>query len=308
MTHCEDTMMVIFSFIVLSLVLGFIILLSNHDDTPPQSEFERNAALLRQNIEDAVHYSYTNQTGDKSLLILSGQGGTSSHPFNQMSFDQQRLYFVRLIQLFNEMPFEWQYLHIVRLILDHGQPRADRTGTGTLAIFSPPQIRVDLSRGVFPLLTTKRVGFRLIAEELLWMISGCTDAKVLDAKGVKIWNDNGTREFLDNLGFYARKEGDLGPIYGFQWRHAGAEYVDCETDYRGKGFDQLADVINKIRNKPTDRRIMMSAWNVKGICSVCFVINWICTKMRSRNRPSTDGAPAMPRALPVLCVHTKIVV
>jgi len=79
--------------------------------------------------------------------------------------------------------------------------------------------------------------------------------------GVKIWEGNGSRAYLDKIGLTERAEGDLGPVYGFQWRHFGAEYVDCNTDYSGQGVDQLADVIHKLKNNPYDRRIIMSAWN-----------------------------------------------
>jgi len=159
---------------------------------------------------------------------------------------------------------EYQYLNLIRDIINTCQRRSDRTGTGTLSIFAPPQFRFSLKDGVFPLLTTKRVPFRTVAEELLWFIRGDTNANNLSCKGVKIWDANGSRECLDGLGFTDRKEGDLGPIYGFQWRHFGAVYVDCDTDYTGKGVDQLKQVIDKIKNNPTDRRIILSAWNPAG--------------------------------------------
>jgi len=97
------------------------------------------------------------------------------------------------------------------------------------------------------------------------MISGDTDAKHLSEKGVKIWDGNASREYLDKVGLNHHEEGDLGPVYGFQWRHFGAEYIDCKTDYTGKGVDQLKEVIHKIKTNPTDRRIIMSAWNPKDI-------------------------------------------
>ncbi|KAJ1650135.1 Thymidylate synthase [Dispira simplex] len=156
---------------------------------------------------------------------------------------------------------ERQYLDLVAHILQHGEKRPDRTGTGTLAVFAPPQLRFDLTNGCLPLLTTKRVFFRGVLEELLWFIKGDTNGKTLSAKGVKIWDGNGSREFLDRVGLSHREEGDLGPIYGWQWRHFGAQYVDCHTDYTGQGVDQLQRVIDTIRNNPTDRRMIVSAWN-----------------------------------------------
>lgn len=93
-----------------------------------------------------------------------------------------------------------------------------------------------LDTDVFPLLTTKRVFWRAVVEELLWFIKGSTNSKDLANKDVHIWNENGSRAFLDSCGFTDREEGDLGPIYGFQWRHFGAEYKDMHTDYTGQGI------------------------------------------------------------------------
>lgn len=109
---------------------------------------------------------------------------------------------------------ERQYLSLVEEILTKGLEKSDRTGTGTKSIFGA-QMRFDLKEGL-PLLTTKRVYFKGVLEELLWFISGNTNANELNKVGVKIWNPNGTREFLDKCGLFQREQGDLGPIYGFQ--------------------------------------------------------------------------------------------
>lgn len=155
---------------------------------------------------------------------------------------------------------ECQYLNLVKTIIQKGNVKGDRTGTGTHSIFGA-QMRFSLKDGTFPLLTTKRVFMRGITEELLWFIRGSTSAKELKEKKVNIWEGNSSRQFLDSCGFTDREEGDLGPVYGFQWRHFGAEYVDMHTDYTNKGIDQLKDVIDKIKNRPDDRRILMCAWN-----------------------------------------------
>ncbi|CAF2507606.1 unnamed protein product [Rotaria sp. Silwood2] len=160
---------------------------------------------------------------------------------------------------------EKQYLNLVKEIIEKGVKKSDRTGIGTLSIFGPTNMRFNLRNGRFPLLTTKRVFWRGVVEELLWIISGKTDANILDEKNVKIWNDNGTREFLDKLGFTKRQEGDLGPIYGFQWRHCGAKYIDCKTDYTDQGIDQLAQLIHMIKTDPDSRRLVLCAWNVSQI-------------------------------------------
>lgn len=155
---------------------------------------------------------------------------------------------------------EIQYLDLIKKILKEGNYRSDRTGTGTIGFFGT-QMRFSLADQTFPLLTTKRTFYRGILEELLWFIKGDTNANHLKDKNIHIWDGNGSREFLDSLGFEAREEGDLGPVYGFQWRHFGAKYVDMHTDYTGQGYDQLQKVIDTLRNNPTDRRIIMSAWN-----------------------------------------------
>lgn len=140
-----------------------------------------------------------------------------------------------------------------------------RTGTGTYSIFAPPQLKFTLSKPdgalILPLLTTKRVFLRAVIGELLWFVSGSTSSLPLSAQGIKIWDGNGSRAFLDSVGLSHRAEGDLGPVYGFQWRHFGAVYKDAETDYTGQGVDQLAEVIQKLKTNPYDRRIIMSAWN-----------------------------------------------
>ena len=160
---------------------------------------------------------------------------------------------------------EYQYLNLIRNVLDTGEVRADRTGTGTISIFAPPSFRFSLSDSTLPLLTTKRTFLRGIVEELIWFINGSTDSIVLSEKGIKIWDGNGSKAFLESRGLGHRREGDLGPVYGFQWRHFGAEYKDCDSDYGGKGVDQLKECIEKIKTNPTDRRIILSAWNPKGV-------------------------------------------
>ncbi|XP_055525661.1 thymidylate synthase [Wyeomyia smithii] len=155
---------------------------------------------------------------------------------------------------------EKQYLDLIRKVLNYGKRRIDRTGVGTLSCFGA-QMRFNLRNNTMPLLTTKRVFFRGVAEELLWFIKGSTNAKELQEKNIHIWDGNSTRDFLDSAGFTDREEGDLGPVYGFQWRHFGAKYKSCHDDYSGQGVDQLADVIRRIQTNPSDRRIIISAWN-----------------------------------------------
>lgn len=159
---------------------------------------------------------------------------------------------------------ETQYLNLVERVLKEGTKRTDRTGVGTLSIFGA-QMRFDLGMG-FPLFTTKNVFWKGVRDELLWFIHGDTNSKSLSEKGVHIWDGNGTREFLDKRGLFDNECGDLGPVYGFQWRHFGADYdgpisTKDPSRYVGKGIDQLRECINLIKNDPDSRRIIMSAWN-----------------------------------------------
>lgn len=153
-----------------------------------------------------------------------------------------------------------RYKYLVLTVIGDGEERENRTGTNTISVFAQ-SLLVPVSHAAFPILTTKKVLFDSVVRELLWFVSGCTDGKVLLEKGCRIWEANGKREFLDKRGLSHRREHDLGPVYGFQWRHFGAEYTNCEADYTGKGTDQLAEAIRLIREEPTSRRICVSAWN-----------------------------------------------
>jgi thymidylate synthase len=105
------------------------------------------------------------------------------------------------------------------------------------------------------------MAWKTCVKELLWFIRGDTDNKILQDQKVGIWNGNSTREFLDSRGLTHRRVGDLGPVYGFQWRHFGAKYVDCDSDYSGQGVDQLEMCVDMLKNDKYSRRIIMSAWN-----------------------------------------------
>ena len=133
-----------------------------------------------------------------------------------------------------------QYLSLLKRILDEGATKTDRTGTGTKSVFGH-QMRFDLSEG-FPLLTTKKLHLKSIIYELLWFLRGDTNVKYLQEHGVRIWNE------------WADENGDLGPVYGHQWR--------SWPDYKGGSIDQIREAVDTIRNNPDSRRIIVSAWNV----------------------------------------------
>lgn len=135
------------------------------------------------------------------------------------------------------------YLELLQYILDKGTRKQDRTGTGTISTFGY-QMRFDLQKG-FPLVTTKKLHLRSIIYELLWFLKGDTNIKYLNDHKVRIWNE------------WADKNGDLGPVYGHQWRSWGAP--------NGKHIDQISEIIDQIKNNPDSRRIIVSAWNVADI-------------------------------------------
>jgi len=155
---------------------------------------------------------------------------------------------------------EEQYLDLIRKVLNSGNLESTRNGE-TYSLFGET-MRFSLKNDVLPIITTKKVSFKNVAEELLWFIRGKTDNSLLTEKGVKIWNDNASRDFLDSRGL-SYEENDLGPIYGHQWRHFNAEYTNCKTDYTGKGVDQLQNIIKSLKhpNERYSRRLVMSAWN-----------------------------------------------
>lgn len=133
-----------------------------------------------------------------------------------------------------------QYLDLMQRVLSQGAPKSDRTGTGTLSIFGA-QLRFDLNSG-FPLLTTKKVHLKSIVHELLWFLKGETKVKYLQDNGVTIWDE------------WANEKGELGPIYGYQWRSWPAP--------DGRHIDQISQVLEQIRTNPNSRRMIVSAWNV----------------------------------------------
>lgn len=147
------------------------------------------------------------------------------------------------------------YLNLLQHILDQGADKGDRTGTGTRSVFGH-QMRFDLSKG-FPLLTTKKVHFRSIAIELLWFLKGDTNVKYLQDNKVTIWDEWSTAEQTARFG---RSEGELGPVYGHQWRNFAASQ-NTDGSYAQDGFDQIKWLINEIKTNPNSRRLIVSGWN-----------------------------------------------
>lgn len=156
------------------------------------------------------------------------------------------------------------YHDIVQKILNQGEEKTDRTGTGTLAI-AGAMFEHDMQNG-FPLLTSKKMPFKVIASELEFFIKGITDKQWLQERNNHIWDEwaNPTKApygHSPEAKAMMAAERDLGPVYGFQWRHFGAPYHNYNNDYRDQGIDQLKKIIDALKTNPHDRRMIVSAWN-----------------------------------------------
>ena len=154
---------------------------------------------------------------------------------------------------------EQAYLDLLKYVIANGTEKGDRTGTGTLSHFGA-QLRFDLAEG-FPLLTTKKVHFKSIAYELLWFLSGSTDVDYLQQNNVRIWNEWATAE---KTALFNRPAGDLGPVYGHQWRNYGASKNDDGSHnkaYNDDGVDQISELVEQIKSNPNSRRLIVSGWN-----------------------------------------------
>lgn len=156
---------------------------------------------------------------------------------------------------------EIQYLNLIREIVKTGSYEKSRNGN-TYTKFGYT-MKFSLRNGLIPMITTKKMAWKSCFEELFWFIRGSTSCLDLQERNVSIWNGNGSREFLDSRGLYHLAEGDLGPIYGYQWRHYNAEYINAKSCYQGEGIDQLKQIIDELSNPETrsSRRLIMTAWN-----------------------------------------------
>ena len=156
---------------------------------------------------------------------------------------------------------ENQYINLIDDILNENTEFIGRNGN-TKAIFGSA-MHFSLQENSVPFLTSKKLAWKTCLKELLWFISGNTSNKTLKEQNVHIWDANGSREFLDSRNLVNREVDDLGPIYGFQWRHFNAEYDNANTNYDKKGIDQLQEIIDNLKNENTrySRRLILTAWN-----------------------------------------------
>jgi thymidylate synthase len=200
---------------------------------------------------------------------------------------------------------EHNYLQVFRDIIQKGTKRIDRTGVGTIGTFGC-QMRFDISYSI-PVLTTKYVAWKSVIKELLFFMKGQTNSKQLESEGVSIWKANTTSEFLANRGLYDYKEGDMGPMYGWLWRHMGAEYRGCDIDYGQAGFDQLQQLISDLKSDPFSRRHLLTTFHPPSVAqsvlmpchgiAVQFYVEevagekWLSCQMYQRSMDTFLGAP-----------------
>ncbi len=197
------------------------------------------------------------------------------------------------------------YLDIVETVLRYGELKQNRTGMPAYTI-SSIMFEHDMESG-FPLLTTKKMPFRLISSELEFFIKGITDKQWLQEQNNHIWDEWANPEKAPYAHDPASKqrmkdERDLGPIYGWQWRHFGADYESFDTDYTGKGVDQLENLVNKLKKNPEDRRMIVSAWNPAQLgqmalppCHYCFQATVIGDTLNlAWNQRSVDTMLGLP--------------
>lgn len=168
--------------------------------------------------------------------------------------------------------FDQEYKKLIRKVINIGSEKVDRTGVGTISLFGE-SIKLDVSDTV-PLLTSKFVNWKSVVEELLWFLRGDTDAKILQKKGIKIWDGNTSKEFLEKRGL-DYNEGILGPGYGWQWRNFGAEYdekyANTAENISTAGYDQIEKIVEQLKNEPESRRIVLSAWNPEALDKMALV-------------------------------------
>ena len=174
-------------------------------------------------------------------------------------FNQRRKTITRVNRIINRNDAE--YLNLVNRVLENGDVKQGRNSK-VISSFGE-KMEFNLRGYTVPVLTTKHLAWKACLKELLWFINGDTNNKILTKQGVKIWNDNASLDFKKKIGVEYENEGDLGPIYGHQWRFFNAEYNGCDEDYTNKGVDQLNNIITNL-NDPEEmysRRLIMSAWN-----------------------------------------------
>jgi dihydrofolate reductase/thymidylate synthase len=215
--------------------------------THVEGDFKCNTFFPKESFENFINYNYIVRT-----LIEEGVENDIKYRIMKYEIDNN---------VFNKD--ESNYLGLINDILLNGDKREGRNGI-TYSLFGK-QLEFNLLNNVLPLLTTRKIFLRGIFEELSFFIRGQTDSKLLEQKGVNIWKGNTSREFLDSRKLNHYREGDMGPMYGFNWRHYGSEYEGCDSNYYGKGYDQLYNLIKGLVEDPYSRRHLLTTYDPSAV-------------------------------------------
>ncbi len=208
-------------------------------------EYDRGFARVEGVTSEEKQIQEKNESEEKFTNEIYGRGNVSDSIFSNIKKIQHE---------------EYQYLNLIHNIIDNGTWEEGRNGK-TKSIFGN-MMRFSLKDGKIPILTTKKTAWKTCLKELLWFIRGKTNNNLLKEQGVHIWDGNSTPEFLKSRGLSHYSDGELGPLYGFQWRHFNAKW-EGDEDYTGEGVDQLQQIIDALKDpkQRTSRRLIMSAWN-----------------------------------------------
>lgn len=249
---------------------------------------------------------YLNLNLNNYKIVNNTQKEIENHILNFQKYENKNYVSPQYWTYVDNMPFcnfeEVQYLEIMNKIINTGHYRQTRNAN-TFSIFGC-HMYFNLENNTLPLLTTKKMFTRGIIEELIFFLKGETNSKLLEEKKVNIWKPNTTRDFLDNNNLQHYKEGDMGPMYGFQWRHFNAEYSGCDSNYENKGIDQLQEVIQDLKTNKYSRRILMTTYNPlqvkQGVLYPCHGLvvqfgfeddNKLCCHMYQRSADYALGVP-----------------
>jgi dihydrofolate reductase/thymidylate synthase len=205
----------------------------------------------------------------------SFNGCDAFFPTDKLTKDKFRLTYESTTEYKKGIPYKFQeykrrndeelsYLNLLRNVLDYGIVKDDRTETGIKSLFAPNKLEFDLSHDKYPLLTTKKVFFKGVAEELFWFLRGSVDVRELQRKGIHFWDDNSTNKFLSTRKLGAYGENTIGLGYGHQIRHWGGKH-HFDTKFSIGGIDQVQQLIDTIKTDPNSRRLILSAWNVSDL-------------------------------------------
>lgn len=212
-----------------------------------------------------TYFPYINNNYKLDKIMESGLADVCRYDDVVIKYPYKILRYERLNDKLNYKVYlgESGYLDSINDIMIRGELNKNRTGIDTISLFGL-QFRYNLGDG-FPLFTTKNVHMKSIIEELLWFLNGKTDVKILQEQNVHIWDGNTSKSYLNSIGLNHLEEGDGGPIYGFQFRHFGAKYINSKTNYENQGFDQVNYVLNELKKDITlygkSRRAIINLWN-----------------------------------------------